>query len=424
MKLFSVVMRQMSLFFVLVLTVWAALFYVAVMEEVNDEVDDALEDYSEGLMIRALAGEDMPEANAGSNNQYYLNEVTEEYAASHPAVSYHDEMVYLPEKKETEPARVLTSIFRKADGGYMELVVYIPTIEKDDLKQAILEWIVFLYVTLLLVLLCVNVWTFRKSMKPLYVLLNWLKDYRLGGTNKPLVNDTCVSEFCELNEAVQEYSRRSEKLFEQQKLFIGNASHEMQTPLAICINRLEMLMDDDSLSEKQMEELFKTHHTLLSLTRMNRSLLLLCKIDNGQYLDEKEVCFNDLVERYLPDYMEVYAYCKVNVITQMPGSFKVCMNESLASILFTNLLKNAFLHGEEGGELLIHVSDRNLVIANSGKSALDEKRVFERFYQGGRKEGSTGLGLALVSAICKKSGLQESYEFKDGMHRFVVCRKG
>lgn len=75
-------------------------------------------------------------------------------------------------------------------------------------------------------------------------------------------------------------------------------------------------------------------------------------------------------------------------------------------------------------EICPYIPDRNLVIANSGKSALDEKRVFERFYQGGRKEGSTGLGLALVSAICKKSGLQESYEFKDGMHRFVVCRKG
>ena len=66
---------------------------------------------------------------------------------------------------------------------------------------------------------------------------------------------------------------------------------------------------------------------------------------------------------------------------------------------------------------LFKIEQVNLEFSNG------EKRVFERFYQGGRKEGSTGLGLALVSAICKKSGLQESYEFKDGMHRFVVCRK-
>lgn len=51
----------------------------------------------------------------------------------------------------------------------------------------------------------------------------------------------------------------------------------MQTPLAICRNRLEMLMEDETLTEHQLNELIKTHQTLENLTRMNRSLLLLCK---------------------------------------------------------------------------------------------------------------------------------------------------
>ena len=68
-------------------------------------------------------------------------------------------------------------------------------------------------------------------------------------------NDTQITEFRKLNEAAIRYVERTEQMFEQQKQFIGNASHEIQTPLAICRNRLEMLMEDDSLSEKQLNTL-------------------------------------------------------------------------------------------------------------------------------------------------------------------------
>lgn len=421
MKLFHLVMGRMSLVLVLVLTAWAALFYMAVMEEVNDEVDDSLEDYAEQLMIRALAGEEMPSANSGTNNQYYLCEVSEEYARTNPHVSYYDEMVYIKKRNETEPARVLESIFSTAEGKFMKLVVYMPTIEKMDLQRAILGWMVFLYVTLLLVILGVNVWIYRTNMKPLYVLLKWLEHYRLGRQNEELVNDTRVTEFRQLNEAALLSVRRSEQLYQQQKLFIGNASHEMQTPLAICRNRLEMLMEDDSLSEKQLGELFKTHQTLENLTRLNRSLLLLCKIDNGQFLDTQEVCFNDFLVKYLDDYKEVYAYRKVEVSVDEQGVFKAVMNEALASVLFTNLLKNAFVHTVEGGKVSVVLTGNCFLVANSGTAPLDRERVFERFYQQGeKKEGSNGLGLALVKSVCMSSHLQVSYDFSEGMHRFSV----
>ena len=95
-----------------------------------------------------------------------------------------------------------------------------------------------------------------------------------------------------LNEAAVRYAERSEQMFEQQKQFIGNASHEMQTPLAICRNRLEMLMEDENLSESQLEELMKTHQTLEHITKLNKSLLLLSKIENGQFTDTVQVEVN------------------------------------------------------------------------------------------------------------------------------------
>lgn len=422
MKLFHLVLWRLSLALVVVFTVWAGLFYMAIIEEVNDEVDDSLEDYSEQLIVRSLLGEKMPDTSNGSNNQYYLYEVSKEYAAAYPQITYRDEMVYITEKREEEPARVLITIFRASNDRYMELVVYTPTIEKMDLQRAILGWIVFLYVLLLLVILLITAWVYRRNMKPLYRLLGWLDRYQLGHPNEPLDNQTKITEFHHLNETVSEFAERNEKLFEQQKQFIGNASHEMQTPLAICRNRLEMLMEDESLSERQLGELIKTHRTLENLTRMNRSLLLLCKIENGQYMDRHQVCLNELLKHYVDDYREVYAYRKIRVEMELKESFCVEMNDSLATVLVTNLLKNAFVHNVDGGVIRIETSRQVFVIRNTGSEALDGKRIFERFYQGKKKEGSTGLGLALADTICKMSQLQIRFFYEKDLHCFEISK--
>lgn len=423
MKLFHLVLWRISLALIVVLTVWAGFFYMAVVEEVNDEVDDTLEDYSEGLIIRALSGEDMPTVSNGSNNQYYLYEVSESYAASHPQITYRDEMVFITEKSETEPARVLITIFRTEDERYMELVVYTPTIEKLDLLRAILGWIIFLYVLLLLIILSINIWVFRKNMKPLYVLLKWLDSSQLGKKNEPLENTTKITEFRKLNAATMAFAERGEKLFEQQKTFIGNASHEMQTPLAICRNRLEMLMEDETLTEHQLNELIKTHQTLENLTRMNRSLLLLCKIENGQFVDTRSVCLNDILAHYLDDYKEVYAYRNITVTVTTDSSFCVEMNDSLVSVLVTNLLKNSFVHNIDGGFIYIKITANTFEISNTGEKPLDRERIFERFYQGQKKEGSTGLGLALVDSICKANHLKIDYTYVENRHIFTISKQ-
>lgn len=423
MKFFHLVLWRISLALIVVLTVWAGFFYMAVVEEVNDEVDDTLEDYSEGLIIRALSGEDMPTASNGSNNQYYLYEVSESYAASHPQITYRDEMVFITEKSETEPARVLITIFRTEDERYMELVVYTPTIEKLDLLRAILGWIIFLYVLLLLIILSINIWVFRKNMKPLYVLLKWLDSSQLGKKNEPLENTTKITEFRKLNAATMAFAERGEKLVEQQKTFIGNASHEMQTPLAICRNRLEMLMEDETLTEHQLNELIKTHQTLENLTRMNRSLLLLCKIENGQFADTRSVCLNDILAHYLDDYKEVYAYRNITVTVTTDSSFCVEMNDSLVSVLVTNLLKNSFVHNIDGGFIYIKITANTFEISNTGEKPLDRERIFERFYQGQKKGGSTGLGLALVDSICKANHLTIDYTYVENRHIFTISKQ-
>lgn len=421
MKLIYHIILRISLALTLILTGWAVFFYVTMMDEINDEVDDSLEDYSETIIIRALAGEELPSQNNGSNNQYYLNEVTKTYAQTRDEIQYKDSMVYIVEKKETEPARILTTIFQDNDGRFHELTVSTPSIEKKDLKEAILTWIILLYIVLLFCIITISVWVFYRNMRPLYTLLHWLDNYQTGTKNETLNNETQITEFRKLNEAAIRYTERNEQIFDQQKQFIGNASHEMQTPIAICRNRLEMLMEDESLSEKQLEELMKTHQTLEYITKLNKSLLLLSKIDNGQFTETKDLSINQLLKQYLEDYKEVYNYRSITTEILEKSECRVTMNESLAVALLTNLVKNAFVHNIEGGHIQIIITKQSLIFRNTGiQQPLDAKRIFERFYQTGRREGSTGLGLAIAYAICQLEHFNLRYYFENGEHCFEL----
>ena len=421
MKLFNRVLIHLLSGIFIILLGWAVFFYLGIMSEVNDEVDDSLEDYSELIITRSLAGKELPAHDSGSNNQYFLREVDESYVRSHQAISYRDSMIYIKEKNETEPARILTTIFKDKENRHYELSVFTPTIEKRDLQEAIFHLLIALFATLLIAILVINIWVFRRSMKPFYQLLNWLDKYRLGQENEPLDISTDTSEFHKLNETVKRYASHSEEIYRQQKLFIGNASHEIQTPLAVCQNRIEMLMEDESLNEEQLSELAKTYQTLEYVSKLNKSLLLLSKIDNSQFVDTTTVSINELVHRYMDDYQEVYDYKEIQITLNEKENFHLQINETLATMLITNLLKNAYVHNNEHGTIQIEIGKDYITFSNSGDlQPLDEKRIFERFYQGKKKEGTTGLGLAIVSAICRQCSLAVSYRFVNNMHEFHV----
>ncbi|MGL4994190.1 MAG: histidine kinase dimerization/phospho-acceptor domain-containing protein [Bacteroidales bacterium] len=422
MKLLTHITIRISVLLMFVMTLWAYLFYLAVINEVNDEVDDSLDIYAERIESRFLAGDSIPHKDNGTNNSYSIKELDSSRWGDVDLESrYLDSMIYLVEKQETEPARILKSYFRDRDSRLWEVTVAVPTIEKGDLQEAILQWLLSLYLLLLVVLIVSNVLLFKYNMRPLYILLRWLDNYKLGGKNEDLINDSEILEFKRLNEAVIRNARRSEELFTNQKSFIGNASHEIQTPIAVCTNRLEMILQDDSLSESQAEEIAKVIHSLQGVARMNRSLLLLSKIDNHQYQELVEVNINNLVHTLSEDFSEAYSYLKIKATVTNTSEIRYRMSSALASILIANLLKNAYLHNNAGGIINIEIKGDVLSISNSGEFVrLDEGLIFERFYHKYKKSSSSGLGLAIVDSICKYSDIGIQYNFLDGMHVFIL----
>lgn len=409
---------------VLTLGLWGWLSYRTMSERIHKDTDMILKDYSEDIIARKLSGAELPDRFNGAYNTYYIKEVTEEYAQSVPLVSYGEAEAYLKSQEDFASSRIRRQIFEDNEGVIYEITVSLPTFEQETLIEHVLWWTGILFLALLIALLLIGIIVVDFNMRPFRALMKWMDDYTPGNTSQNVPSDTDVVEFRKLAQTIQKAVDRFEYEYEERKIFIGNASHELQTPLAVCSNRLDMLLDRDDLSEDMAVELMKLRQSLQHLIRLNKTLLLLSRIENNQFPEVSDVNMNALLRDAVGLNDEIYSHKSLSAAVFEDGDFVCSINEQMASVLVGNLVKNAYIHSAPGAGINVKVSGNGFSVANTGDAPLDEKHLFRRFYQpGGRREGSTGLGLALAYSVCERSGLMLKYEFSENHHIFSVNLK-
>ena len=409
---------------VLTLGIWGWLSYSTMARKIHADTDLILKEYAEEIIMRKLSGRELPDRFNGVYNTYYIREVTAEYAEENPVAVYDEAEAYLKNQEDFASSRVRSQVFMDSDGNYYEIYVSLPTFEQDVLVEHVLWWTIILFAVLLVALLAIGVLVFRKNLRPFDALLKWMEEYVPGEKNSEVPSETDIIEFRKLASVVEKAVDRFEHQYEERKMFVGNVSHELQTPLAVCSNRLEILLDRPDLNEEIAGELVKLHRSLQHLIRLNRTLLLLTRIENGQFPEMMEVNLGTLLENGLKDNDELWSYKDISSSLKKSGEFRTVMNEQMASVLVGNLVKNAYVHSPQGSTVEVVVDDDGFVISNSGDVPLDQTKIFHRFYQpSGRKEGSTGLGLALAYSVCVRSGMAITYSFADGRHIFAVNLK-
>ena len=406
------------------MAVWGVLFYYAIIDEVVDETDDTLENYGEILMESALHDPSILETEGSLMSFYKFTPISEEEGRHYRQVFY-DATVYIELEDEDEPVRVMCTAFRMPDGQYYELKLMISILERDDMVEAMLWYLGALF---LLFLICTSIGiqlVLKGVFRPLHRLLDWLHCIQPGKEVPPLDNPTKIREFRQLSDAALDMGNRSYKAYEEQKQFIENASHELQTPLAIVRGKVELLAESEGMTEQQMEQLDEIYATLGRAVKLNKSLLLLSRIENGQYTEMEDVSVDEILDELLPDLMDIYEHKQVRLIRKREEQpFIIRCNHSLAQILVSNLVKNSLLHNREEGELQVLTTPTSLVIKNTGDVPLDGEKLFRRFYHGmdGKKD-STGLGLAIARSIALSSSLKLTYEWQDGMHTFRLVKE-
>ena len=424
MKLLSYTYRKLALLLFLLMAVWGVLFYYAIIDEVVDETDDTLENYGEILMESALHDPSILETEGSLMSFYKFTPISEEEGRHYRQVFY-DATVYIELEDEDEPVRVMCTAFRMPDGQYYELKLMISILERDDMVEAMLWYLGALF---LLFLICTSIGiqlVLKGVFRPLHRLLDWLHCIQPGKEVPPLDNPTKIREFRQLSDAALDMGNRSYKAYEEQKQFIENASHELQTPLAIVRGKVELLAESEGMTEQQMEQLDEIYATLGRAVKLNKSLLLLSRIENGQYTEMEDVSVDEILDELLPDLMDIYEHKQVRLIRKREEQpFIIRCNHSLAQILVSNLVKDSLLHNREEGELQVLTTPTSLVIKNTGDVPLDGEKLFRRFYHGmdGKKD-STGLGLAIARSIALSSSLKLTYEWQDGMHTFRLVKE-
>ncbi|MFA6834030.1 MAG: HAMP domain-containing sensor histidine kinase [Bacteroidaceae bacterium] len=233
--------------------------------------------------------------------------------------------------------------------------------------------------------------------------------------------ETDIYEFKRLNNSLIKLMEKDSKTFRIQKEFSENASHELQTPLALMRSKLDLLIQE-KMNEKQMLLVDDLYKLTMRMSHLNRNLLLLAKIDNEQYADQEEVDIMVLLSNLLLMY-NVFHEHNIQVKNKQTFSTNTLRaNPFLLECLLKNLVINAIRYSPSDGRIQILVQNHQLLISNFSidNKPLDANKVFHRFSSDTIQKKGNGLGLAIVKSICDLHRWTVQYKFKDGKHNFIV----
>ncbi|WP_029038127.1 sensor histidine kinase [Salinimicrobium xinjiangense] len=417
MKLLNYTTTYFAVILVFLLAFWALIFYFEILDEIYDSMDDGLDNQKMLIIRKARQEPSILEKSAFEDGNYIITPTTPELSKDYTD-AYRDTLMFMENESEYEPVRLLESVFQQDDSFY-KIKVVTSMVEEDDLQKELFFSLLWLYLGLVLTIVLLNSFFQQKAWKPFYKLLRRLENFSIEKDDKIKFEKTNIEEFQLLNKRVDRLLKKSVESYKSQKEFIENASHELQTPLAISINKLELMAENADLPPKQMEELGAVLQSLEKLTRLNRSLLLLSRIENRQFAETEKIDWNALVKQIIAEFEDFVVHRDVKIILSEEESNEHSGNKDLAGILISNLLKNAILHSHSGSAVEVNISSGKIEFKNPGTKALVTSRIFSRF-KGAEKADSTGLGLAISKAIADKMNLELSYTYTSQKHVFTI----
>ena len=320
---------------------------------------------------------------------------------------------------EFEKYRQLTS-YETFHGTRWKIVARNSLVRNQDFIWVIV-WSSFIIIILLLIgLWILNTKISKKLWYPFYTNINRLKNFSVQD-QKPIELETSnIDEFNELNNSIQNLTQKLQSDFGNLKEFSENASHEMQTPLAIMQTKIELLLQSDNINQKQSEQLQSIYQAGKRLSKLNKTLLLLAKVENQQYNNKEEVSFHDLIEKQLENYEDFILNKKITV-TKSLSNYISSTNKILADTLVSNLLSNAIKHNFESGVISIMYTKDQLIFSNTGEPIKgNPENLFNRFKKQSRRKDSLGLGLAIIKQICDVNQWHVTYSCEDQLHTLSV----
>ena len=306
---------------------------------------------------------------------------------------------------------------------FYQIKITLSSLEAQDMAEMILYFMFGLFACIVVMLSVFNRYLSSSVWSPFYKTLEQIKNFKIGQKAEIKFEDTDITEFTQLNGVLAELELKVQTDFQNLKEFTENASHEIQTPLAIITSKLETVLQDQALLPSHQKQLQIAFKTVSRLSKLNEGLLLLSKIENKQFGDEVDINFCELIKDRAEFIEELLAMKNITISLELEKPFLWRMNPYLAEILVNNLLGNAMKHNVKDGKIMITSHTDKLIFANPGESLGNgSEKIFQRFVKQSAKNESTGLGLSIASEICTNQKLSLKYSYEEKMHLFTIFK--
>lgn len=332
----------------------------------------------------------------------------------------------IEEKEEEHPVThqmenrlVVTSVYKINQQSY-NIASYDYITQSDQILSG-LESSIFWKWLIILSLIAVTAGIVSKIiLSPFNKTLNAIESFSLRKKQTLVLPRTGTREFKRLNEFVKKMTEKAAEDYDSIKEFAENASHELQTPVAVMRGKLDLLAESD-LDENQARLIGDIQVSLEKLSRINSSLTLLTKLENLEYEAATPLCISNTLKETLGSYAELVEMKSLQLTTQVQPDVSVILHPLLAELLLNNLVSNAIRHNIPGGFINVTLNDSCLRICNSGrKPEVSTEELFKRFKKSNQCDDSIGIGLAVVKQICDKNNFRVEYVFEEGQHRITV----
>jgi signal transduction histidine kinase len=409
--------RYFLIWLPLVLLAGTGLFYILMSTHAHHMEEEQLELKQENIWNAIAANREMPAAHIPG--EYDLAKGRP--VRSHLLDIQRDTAIYYPVNKDWLPFKILTEQY-VLNGQPYQLTTYSSSREITHLIIKVFIADVFVFILLLAAIVVINRKSSGRLWQPFYVTLKAVQAYDINQNQTlPLDGQTDTREFDQLNMVITDLIGHVNQAYSNQKQFTENASHELQTPLAIIRSKLDLLIDSSTLTEETAGLLADITEANDRLSQLNKNLLLLTKIDNHQYPDRSSVGLSEALEKLLAHYQEYHGEDLPVIRKSIQPGIRVKANAVLIEILLSNLINNAFVHNIPNGYIHIQLNSRALMIENTGHPIKGEtERLFERFKKGREESKTTGLGLSLVQRICGIYHFDLYYHYAENIHRITV----
>jgi signal transduction histidine kinase len=279
----------------------------------------------------------------------------------------------------------------------------------------------FLFLSLFLISILLNYLISRKLWSPFYNSVDKAGRFNIQ-SDKPLeLPDTDINEFRRLNLVFEQMTKKMRNDYLNLKEYNENAAHEIQTPLAVIRSKMEILMQNKELKKDSLNLIKSINEATTRLFKLNQGLLLISKIENLYFQEEKEISFKQIIENGIDNYKEIMQLKKIAIEMEISDPAIVQMNEVLAEVLISNLLSNAVRYNIDGGFIKCSIDDRFITITNSGLSLkTDPEMLFRRFHKGSDNPLSVGLGLSIVRRIADNYKMKIYYTCAGNIHELKL----